>query len=203
MAWRRGNSPNDMRTFINRNSPRIGSQFKKELSDRIRFVSKEIQQKISSEAAGGVVSFTSRSVFFKFQKVNNFETVNQIIVLPNQTSYLKYILDPSYNTTTEKKIIPISRNANMTKEGNIKQLRAKSRSNKYKKVKSKNGTTYLIDTTKKSSKRNPKLAREKRVIGYYGSVGRKPLFDFYDETEKKVIEQLRTLRGTFDYRWRN
>ena len=202
MAWRRGHSPQNMRTFINRNSPRIGSQFKKELSDRIRFVSKVIQQKISSEAAGGVVSFTSRSVFFKFQKVNNFETVNQIIVLPNQTSYLKYILDPSYNTTTEKKIIPISRNANMTKEGNIKQLRAKSRSNKYKKVKSKNGTTYLIDTTKKSSKRNPKLAREKRVIGYYGSVGRKPLFDFYDETEKKVIEQLRTLRGTFDYRWR-
>lgn len=70
-------------------------------------------------------------------------------------------------------------------------------------MKSKNGNTYLIDTTKKSSKRNPKLAREKRVIGYYGSVGRKPLFDFYDETERKVIEQLRTLRGTFDYRWRN
>lgn len=203
MAWRRGHSPQNMRTFINRNSPRIGSQFKKELSDRMRIVSKEIQQKISSEAAGGVVSFTSRSVFFKFQKVNNFETVNQIIVLPNQTSYLKYILDPSYKTTTEKKMIPISSNANMTKEGNIKQLRAKSRSNKYKKVKSRNGNTYLIDTTKKSFKRNPKLAREKRVIGYYGSVGRKPLFDFYDETEKKVIEQLRTLRGTFDYRWRN
>ncbi|EPN9194310.1 terminase small subunit [Enterobacter roggenkampii] len=64
------------------------------------------------------------------------------------------------------------------------QLRS-TQSDKYKKVKSKNGNTYLIDTTKKSSKRNPKLIREKRVIGYYGSVGRKQLFDFYDETEKK------------------
>ncbi|HBR1933507.1 TPA: phage portal protein [Klebsiella quasipneumoniae subsp. similipneumoniae] len=62
---------------------------------------------------------------------------------------------------------------------------------------------YVTRLNPSTSKRNPKLAREKRVIGYYGSVGRKPLFDFYDETEKKVIEQLRTLRGTFDYRWRN
>ncbi|WP_312210699.1 hypothetical protein [Pseudescherichia sp.] len=202
MAWRRGNSPNDMRRFINNNSPKIGEQFKKELSTRMRTVTQQMQVKLNQEVKGGAVPFTNRSLKFKYQKVNQNETVNQIIVLPNQSSYLKYILDPQYSRRPESKMIPYQ-NAKLTKQGNIAQLRARSQSNKYKKVKSRNGTTYLIDTTKKSSKRNPKLSRDKRVIGYYGSIGRKPLFDFYDETEKKVIQQLRTLRGTFDYRWRN
>ncbi len=202
MAWRRGNSPNDMRRFINNNSPKIGEQFKKELSTRMRTVTQQMQVKLNQDVKGGAVPFTNRSLKFKYQKVNQNETVNQIIVLPNQSSYLKYILDPQYSHRLESKMIPYQ-NAKLTKQGNITQLRSRSQSNKYKKVKSRNGTTYLIDTTKKSSKRNPKLSRDKRVIGYYGSVGRKPLFDFYDETEKRVIQQLRTLRGTFDYRWRN
>ncbi|HDR2462064.1 hypothetical protein [Enterobacter ludwigii] len=202
MAWRRGNSSNDMRRFINNNSPAIGQEFKKELSNRMRIVTQHMQRKVDNDVAGGGVPFTGKSLYFNFKKISDYKTVNQIIVLPNQTSYLKYILDPAYRHVNEGKIIPY-KNAKLTKQGNITQLRSRTQTDKYKKVKSKNGTTYLIDTTKKSSKRNPKLAREKRVIGYYGSVGRKPLFDFYDETEKKVIEQLRTLRGTFDYRWRN
>ena len=161
-----------------------------------------MQRKVDNDVAGGGVPFTGKSLYFNFKKISDYKTVNQIIVLPNQTSYLKYILDPAYRHVNEGKIIPY-KNSKLTKQGNITQLRSRTQTDKYKKVKSKNGTTYLIDTTKKSSKRNPKLAREKRVIGYYGSVGRKPLFDFYDETEKKVIKQLRTLRGTFDYRWRN
>ncbi|MGX4867692.1 hypothetical protein ACUYFY_16800 [Enterobacter kobei] len=202
MSWRRGNSPNDMRRFINNNSPAIGQEFKKELSKRMRIVTQYMQRKVDNDVAGGGVPFTGKSMYFNFKKISDYKTVNQIIVLPNQTSYLKYILDPAYRHVNEDKIIPY-KNAKLTKQGNITQLRSRTQSDKYKKVKSKNGNTYLIDTTKKSSKRNPKLAREKRVIGYYGSVGRKPLFDFYDETERKVIEQLRTLRGTFDYRWRN
>lgn len=202
MAWRRGNSSNDMRRFINNNSPAIGQEFKKELSNRMRIVTQHMQRKVDNDVAGGGVPFTGKSLYFNFKKISDYKTVNQIIVLPNQTSYLKYILDPAYRHVNEGKIIPY-KDAKLTKQGNITQLRSRTQTDKYKKVKSKNGTTYLIDTTKKSSKRNPKLAREKRVIGYYGSVGRKPLFDFYDETEKKVIEQLRTLRGTFDYRWRN
>ncbi|EMC7915198.1 TPA: hypothetical protein ACS624_003084 [Klebsiella michiganensis] len=202
MAWRRGNSPNDMRRFINNNSPAIGQELKKELSNRMRIVTQYMQRKVDNDVAGGGVPFTGKSMYFNFKKISDYKTVNQIIVLPNQTSYLKYILDPAYRHVNERKIIPY-KNAKLTKQGNITQLRSRTQSDKYKKVKSRNGNTYLIDTTKKSSKRNPKLAREKRVIGYYGSVGRKPLFDFYDETEKKVIEQLRTLRGTFDYRWRN
>ncbi|HFP9331660.1 TPA: hypothetical protein ACT1UT_002598 [Raoultella planticola] len=202
MAWRRGNSPNDMRRFINNNSPAIGQEFKKELSNRMRLVTQYMQRKVDNDVAGGGVPFTGKSMYFNFKKISDYKTVNQIIVLPNQTSYLKYILDPAYRHVNERKIIPY-KNAKLTKQGNITQLRSRTQSDKYKKVKSKNGNTYLIDTTNKSSKRNPKLAREKRVIGYYGYVGRKPLFDFYDETERKVIEQLRTLRGTFDYRWRN
>lgn len=202
MAWRRGNSPNDMRRFINNNSSAIGQEFKKELSNRMRIVTQHMQRKVDNDVAGGGVPFTGKSMYFNFKKISDYKTVNQIIVLPNQTSYLKYILDPAYRHVNERKIIPY-KNAKLTKQGNITQLRSRTQSDKYKKVKSRNGNTYLIDTTKKSSKRNPKLAREKRVIGYYGSVGRKPLFDFYDETEKQVIEQLRTLRGTFDYRWRN
>ncbi|ELQ6063237.1 hypothetical protein STS98_003043 [Cronobacter sakazakii] len=201
MAWRRSNSPNDMRRFINNNSPAIGREFKKELSNRMRIVTQHIQRKIDNDVAGGGVAFTGKSMYFNFKKVSDYKTVNQIIVLPNQTSYLKYILDPAYKHVNEDKIIPY-KNAKLTKQGNITQLRSRTKSDKYKKVKSRNGNTYLIDTTKKSSNRNPKLTREKRVIGYYGSVGRKPLFDFYDVTETQVIEQLRTLRGTFDYRWR-
>jgi len=191
-----------MRRFINNNSPKIGDQFKKELSTRMLIVTQQMKVKLNQEVKGGAIPFTTRSLKCKFQKVNQNEIINQIIVLPNQSSYLKYILDPQYSHRSESKMIPYQ-NAKLTKQGNIIQLRARSQSNKYKKIKSSNGNTYFIDTTKKSSKRNPKFARDKRVIGYYGSVGRKLLFDFYDETEKRVIQQLRTLRGTFDYRWRN
>jgi hypothetical protein len=38
MAWRNSNSPNDMKRFINKNSPKIGQEFKKELSNRMRIV---------------------------------------------------------------------------------------------------------------------------------------------------------------------
>ena len=202
MTWRRGHSPGDMKKFINKNSPKIGQQFSKELSKSMRTVTQQMQTKINTEVAGGAVPFTTKSMFFNFKKTGEFTSVNQIILKSNQTSYLKYILDPQSAGAVESKIIPL-KNAPLTKQGNITQLRARSKSDKYKKVKSKNGNTYLIDTTKKSAKRNPKLAREKRVIGYYGSVGRRPLFDYYDETEKRVIQQLRNLRGGFDYRWRN
>lgn len=37
----------------------------------------------------------------------------------------------------------------------------------------------------------------KRVVSYYGSVGRKPVFDFYDETESNVLQQLRANRVFF------
>ncbi|CAM6603549.1 hypothetical protein ENINCK360B_21755 [Enterobacter intestinihominis] len=202
MSWKKGKSPKDVSKFINKNSPAIGKQFKKELSDRMRNVTRQIQTKINIESQGGVVPFTQKAMFFNFRKINEFQSVNQIIVLPNQAAYLKHIIDPAYKTNREGKIVPY-KNAKLTTQGNITQLRSRSKSNKYKKVKDrKNGKTYLIDTTRKSSKGNPKDARQKRVIGYYGRVGRKPLFDFYDETEKKVIEQLRTLRGTFEYRWR-
>ncbi|MGY3112668.1 hypothetical protein ACVWYV_000899 [Pantoea eucalypti] len=202
MTWRRGHSPGDMKRFINRNSPKIGQQFNIEINKSMRTVTQQMQIKINTDVAGGAVPFTTKSMFFNFKKISEFESVNQIILKSNQTSYLKYILDPQSAATGESKIIPY-KNAPLTKQGNITQLRSRSKNNKYKKVKSKSGNTYLIDTTKKSAKRNPKLAREKRVIGYYGSVGRRPLFDYYDETEKRVIQQLRNLRGSFDYRWRN
>ncbi|EOU9592070.1 hypothetical protein ACOJEA_004770 [Klebsiella aerogenes] len=202
MKWKKGNSPMDAKKFINKNSPAIGREFKKELSNRMRSVTQAMQMKINQEAAGGVVPFTQRAMFFNFRKLNEYQSVNQIIVLPNQAAYLKQIIDPDYKTSKEGKMVPF-KNAKLTAQGNITQLRSRSKSDKYKKVKDrKNGKTYLIDTTKKSKKGNPKDARQKRVIGYYGRVGRKPLFDFYDETEKKVIEQLQTLRGTFEYRWR-
>jgi len=201
MKWKNGFSPSDSKKFINKNSPAIGKEFKKELSNRMRMVTNQMQQMINDKADGGVVPYTSRAMFFNFRKINDYQSVNQIIVLPNQADYLKKIIDPSYRTKKSKKVIPYE-NAKLTAQGNITQLKTRTANDKYKKVKSKNGKTYLIDTTKKSSKGDAKAARQKRVIGYYGSVGRKPLFDFYDETENKVIEQLRTLRGTFEYRWR-
>lgn len=198
MGWKRGNSPSDMKKFINDNSPKIGEQFKKELSERMRTVTKQIQQQINIESKGGVVPYTNRAMKFNFYKPNGFTTINQIIVMPDQADYLKNVIDPNYVRKHENKVIPY-KNAKLTTQGNISQLKNKD---KYKRVKSKNGKEYLIDTSKNSSKRDPVMARKKRVVGYYGSVGRKPLFDFYDDTEKKVIKQLRTLRGTFNYRWR-
>ncbi|MCM7459542.1 hypothetical protein M8R57_06385 [Enterobacter hormaechei] len=198
MGWKRGNSPSNMKKFINDNSPKIGDQFKKELSERMRTVTKQIQQQINVESKGGVVPYTNRAMKFNFYKPNGFTSMNQIIVMPDQADYLKNVIDPNYVRKQEYKVIPYQ-NARLTKQGNISQLKNKD---KYKRVKSKNGKEFLIDTSKNSSKRDPAMARKKRVVGYYGSVGRKPLFDFYDETEKKVIKQLRTLRGTFNYRWR-
>ena len=199
MGWKRGNSPSDMKKFINDNSPRIGEQFKKELSERMRTVTKQVQQMINVESKGGVVPYTNRAMKFNFYKPNSFTSINQIVVMPDQADYLKNVIDPNYVRKHENKVIPY-KNAKLTKQGNISQLKNKD---KYQRVKSKNGKEFLIDTTKNSSKRNPVMARKKRVVGYYGSVGRKPLFNFYDETEQKVIKQLRTLRGTFNYRWRN
>ncbi|MCV3770313.1 hypothetical protein [Enterobacter sp. RD4-1-1] len=187
-----------MKKFINDNSPKIGDQFKKELSERMRTVTKQIQQQINVESKGGVVAYTNRAMKFNFYKPNGFTSINQIIVMPDQADYLKNVIDPNYVRKHEYKVIPYQ-NARLTKQGNISQLKNKD---KYKRVKSKNGKEFLIDTSKNSSKRDPAMARKKRVVGYYGSVGRKPLFDFYDEAEKKVIKQLRTLRGTFNYRWR-
>ncbi|HHH4724422.1 TPA: hypothetical protein ACPZ06_001079 [Klebsiella pneumoniae] len=198
MGWKRGKSPSDMKKFINDNSPKIGDQFKKELSERMRTVTKQIQQQINVESKGGVVPYTNRAMKFNFYKPNGFTSINQIIVMPDQADYLKNVIDPNYVRKHEYKVIPY-KNARLTKQGNISQLKNKD---KYQRVKSKNGKEYLIDTSKNSSKRDPVMARKKRVVGYYGSVGRKPLFDFYDDTEKKVIKQLRTLRGTFNYRWR-
>ncbi|HAW1366273.1 hypothetical protein Q0T90_18345 [Escherichia coli D10:H20] len=198
MGWKRGNSPSDMKKFINDNSPRIGEQFKKELSERMRTVTRQIQQQINVESKGGVVPYTNRAMKFNFYKPNGFTSINQIIVMPDQADYLKNVIDPNYVRKQEYKVMPYQ-NARLTKQGNISQLKNKD---KYKRVKSKNGKEFLIDTSKNSSKRDPAMARKKRVVGYYGSVGRKPLFDFYDETEQKVIKQLRTLRGTFNYRWR-
>lgn len=199
MGWKRGNSPSDMKIFINDNSPKIGEQFKKELSERMRTVTKQIQQMINIESKGGVVPYTNRAMKFNFYKPNSFNSINQIIVMPDQADYLKNVIDPNYVRKHESKVIPY-KNAKLTKQGNISQLKSKD---KYQRVKSKNGKEFLIDTSKNSSKRDPVMARKKRVVGYYGSVGRKPLFNFYDETEQKVIKQLRTLRGTFNYRWRN
>ncbi|HFR0303804.1 TPA: hypothetical protein ACHTY3_004728 [Klebsiella pneumoniae] len=199
MGWKRGNSPSDMKKFINDNSPKIGEQFKNELSERMRTVTKQIQQMINIESKGGVVPYTNRAMKFNFYKPNSFTSINQIIVMPDQADYLKNVIDPNYVRKHENKVIPY-KNAKLTKQGNISQLKNKD---KYQRVKSKNGKEFLIDTSKNSSKRDPVMARKKRVVGYYGCVGRKPLFNFYDETEQKVIKQLRTLRGTFNYRWRN
>ncbi|WP_226857992.1 hypothetical protein, partial [Enterobacter cloacae complex sp. P13B] len=62
MGWKRGNSPSDMKKFINDNSPKIGEQFKKELSERMRTVTKQIQQQINVESKGGVVPYTNRAM---------------------------------------------------------------------------------------------------------------------------------------------
>lgn len=131
MAWRNSNSPNDMKRFINKNSPKIGQEFKKELSNRMRIVTKHIQRKIDSDVAGGGVAFTGKSMYFNFRKISEFKTVNQIILLPNQASYLKYILYPAYKNVNEGKIVPLP-NAKLTKQGNITQLRSRTKSNKYK-----------------------------------------------------------------------
>lgn len=144
MGWKRGNSPSDMKKFINDNSPRIGEQFKKELSERMRTVTRQIQQEISTKSAGGVVAYTNRAMKFNFYKPNGFTSINQIIVMPDQVDYLKNIIDPNYVRKQEYKVIPYQ-NAKLTKQGNISQLKNKD---KYKRVKSKNGKEFLLTLPK-------------------------------------------------------
>lgn len=97
----------------------------------MRIVTQHMQRKVDNDVAGGGVPFTGKSMYFNFKKISDYKTVNQIIVLPNQTSYLKYILDPAYRYVNEGKIIPY-KNAKLTKQGNITQLRSRTQTDKYK-----------------------------------------------------------------------
>ncbi|CRY61279.1 Uncharacterised protein [Yersinia kristensenii] len=196
-GWQ-GMTPRQAGALLNSNAPRITGDFQKELSQRVRLVSQQVQAKINSTSKGGVVAFTSKAILFNYKK-NGSQTENQIIVKQLQTKYLKWMLDDSYSTKKESKIIPFS-SAKLTHQGNITGLKPNLANGKFKKQTDKHGRTYIIDTRKKKGK--SKQDRLARVIGVVRQKKRKPLFDFYQETLTQVNNELATMRGSFNYTFR-
>ncbi|CNH80544.1 Uncharacterised protein [Yersinia pekkanenii] len=196
-GWQ-GMTPRQAGALLNRNAPRITADFQKELSQRVRLVSQQIQNKINSTAKGGVVPFTSKAILFNYKNVNG-RTENQILVKQLQTKYLKWMLDDSYTQKQESKIIPFS-TAKLNQQGNITGLKSNLANGKFKKQKDKHGRTYIIDTRKKKGK--SKQDRLARIIGVIRQKKRKPLFDFYQETLTQVNNELSDLRGSFNYTFR-
>ncbi|CQI92527.1 Uncharacterised protein [Yersinia rohdei] len=197
MSGWQGMTPKQAGAMLNSNAPRISGDFQKELSQRVRLVSKQIQTKIDSTAKGGVVPFTGKAILFNYKK-NGAQTENQIIV-KQQTKYLKWMLNDSYSRKNESKIIPFS-TAKLTQQGNISGLKSNLANGKFKKQKDKHGRTYIIDTRKKKGK--SKQDRLARVIGVVRQKSRKPLFDFYQETLTQVNTGLASMRGSFNYTFR-
>lgn len=196
-GWQ-GTTPRQAGAMLNSNAPRISGDFQKELSQRVRLVSQQIQNKIDTTAKGGVVPFTSKAILFNYKK-NDSQTENQIIVKQLQTKYLKWMLDDSYSHKQESKIIPFS-TAKLTQQGNISGLKSNLANGKFKKQKDKHGRTYIIDTRKKRGK--SKQDRLARVIGVVRQKKRNTLFDFYQETLTQVNTELASMRGSFNYTFR-
>lgn len=196
-GWQ-GMTPRQAGALLNSNAPRITGDFQKELSQRVRLVSQNIQNKINSTTKGGVVPFTSKAILFNYKKVNG-RTENQIIVKQLQTKYLKWMLDDSYTQKQESKIIPFS-TAKLTQQGNISGLKSNLANGKFKKQKDKHGRIYIIDTRKKKGK--SKQDRLARIIGVVRQKKRNTLFDFYQETLTQVNTELASMRGSFNFTFR-
>ncbi|MEG3135675.1 hypothetical protein SC206_19130 [Rouxiella sp. T17] len=197
-GWQ-GQTPREAGQFIIRNGIQFGNAFNKELSNRIRKVSQEMQVELNADIKGGGVAFSGKAIFFTFTRNSNGTADNHIIVKQNQAKYLRYVIDTKYSNIAGQDIVPTS-SAKLTQQGNIRSLRTKLASGAYKKVQGNNGKTYLIDTSikTKASKRNRML----RVIGIVEKKKRKNIFDFYKRAKDKSEAAIQDMRGSFRYTFR-
>lgn len=182
------NGIGNVKKYLNSTGQRLGNQFNKEIIDRSRKLSIQLQQELNASVDKGVVPFTNRAILFTYRKRGAQSITATILVKDIQAKYLyEVIVKPK----PIDKFIPTTA-ARLTKQGNISGLQKNLMNGRYKIVKSKNGKERLIDTSKKDTKN-----KTKRVIGLRESKRRKLIFDFYAKAEQGVRLAFHDIQGTF------
>lgn len=175
-------------TFLKSEGTKLKAEFQKEMIQRIRKLSQQMQKDMSDVVDKGATGFTNRAVLFTYQRRSDTSVTCSILIKDVQASYLYDIIvkpkaiDKFVNTSA----------ARMTKQGNIAGLHSNLQNKKYIVVKSKNGKERLIDTTKKDTKK-----KTKRVIGLRESKKRKMIYDFYAEAEAGTKLLISDINGVF------
>jgi hypothetical protein len=132
-------------TFLKSEGTKLKAEFQKEMIQRIRKLSQQMQKDMSDAVNKGATGFTNRAVLFTYQRRSDTSVTCSILIKDVQANYLYDIIvkpkaiDKFVNTSA----------ARMTKQGNIAALHNNLQNKKYIVVKSKNGKERLIDTTKK------------------------------------------------------
>ncbi|HED2478348.1 MULTISPECIES: hypothetical protein [Citrobacter] len=174
----------EVQGYVNKRGREVNNEFRSELINELRKVSRELQTGITQAAEGGVVPFTDNSMLTFFSKRPTGVTVT-LMVKDIQAQYLYGSLVEQKNID---KFIPTS-NAKLTKQGNITGLKSNLKSGKYKVVEQK-GTKRIIDTRKKDD----------RVIAVKKPKTRKIIYDWYGNADKKINIVINGLRGEFSTR---
>lgn len=172
--------------YLNTQGRQLGQNFQKELINRARALSIQLQREISQSVDKGPVPFTNRAVLFTYRKTGTGVTANIII----KDLQAKYLYDVLVHPSAHEKYIPTS-NARLTRQGNISGLKANLTNGRYKIV-NENGKKRLIDTNQKKKK--------KRVIGVRESKRRQLIYDFYANAKRGAMLILNDIRGTFTLR---
>lgn len=172
--------------YLNTQGRQLGQNFQKELINRARALSIQLQKGISESVDKGAVPFTNRAVLFTYKKTGTGVTA-KIIVKDLQA---KYLYDVLVQPSAHEKYVPTSA-ARLTRQGNISGLKANLANGRYKVV-VQNGKKRIIDTSQKK--------KNKRVIGVRESKRRQLIYDFYANAERGAMLILNDIRGTFTLR---
>lgn len=173
-------------SYLNTAGTNFNNEFRDEMINKMREVTRELQSGLNEAAAGGVVPFTSKAMLFFFSKRPTGVKCT-IRVKDIQAQYLYGSLVKAENID---KFIPTSK-ATLTKQGNITGLKSNLKSGKYKVVES-GGTKRIINTKKKK--------KQDRVIAVQETKSRKIIFDFYKEADKRILNVINNIQGQFSIR---
>lgn len=169
--------------YLNRQGQQLGAEFQNEIIKRARALAVQIQNGISTSAAGGGVPFTNKAVLFTYKKTAS--GVKTTILIKEQQA--QYLYDVLVKPDSISKFIPTS-NARLTKQGNISGLATNLKKGRYKIIEQ-GGKKRLIDTNQKK--------KSKRVIGVREKKKRKMIYDFYQHAQDGAILIFQDIKGTF------
>lgn len=179
------NGIRNVQRYINRTGQDLGRNFQKEIINRTRILSKNLQTGMTNSVDRGAVPFTNRAVIFTYQKTSTGVTC-EIFVKKLQAKYLYNVLVKEENV---RKFVPTS-SARLTKQGNISGLYTNLKKGRYKIVRQGN-KERLIDMNVKNKKNN-----KKRVIGLREDKRRKVIYDFYKEANTGACLVISGIKGT-------
>lgn len=179
---------NNAKKYVQRQGQVLGKDFQKNMINRSRALSLEMQKDLVNSVDKGAVAFTKRAILFTYKSKGKDSFECSIIVKDTQAKYLREIIT-DVNQMFDK-FIPTSA-ARLTREGNIAGLRNNIRKGRYKVVKS-GRKERLIDTQQNTNKK-----RSKRVIGVREEKRRKMIYDFYSKGEEGFQMVISGVKGSF------